>query len=171
MNQTRWYDKSFWVYLSFMCPPVALYALYRNSSWDKEKKRKFFGYALILVALQIVVIVFGPTQKEREARHVADELEANARDAAKKEKQEALAATSEAREKSIADADKERIEFLVKYRGFGAPKIMYQCGKEIGYSVGVGINATYNHLVKEAREKCEQYDWDKGKFKLLEGQQ
>jgi hypothetical protein len=48
---------------------------------------------------------------------------------------------------------------------------MYQCGKEIGYSVGVGINTTYNHLVKEAREKCEQYKWDKRKFKLLEAQQ
>lgn len=56
-------------------------------------------------------------------------------------------------------------EFYEKYKILGAPKILYQCGDEIGYSAGVGMNATYNHIVGEAKEKCS------GKFEILESQQ
>ena len=56
-------------------------------------------------------------------------------------------------------------EFYEKYKMLGAPKILYQCGDQVGYSAGVGMNATYNHIVGEAKEKCS------GKFKILESQQ
>ncbi len=56
-------------------------------------------------------------------------------------------------------------EFYEKYKLLGAPKILYQCGDSIGYSAGVGMNATYNHIVGEAKEKCSE------KFSILESQQ
>jgi hypothetical protein len=55
--------------------------------------------------------------------------------------------------------------FYEEYKLLGAPKILYQCGDQIGYSAGVGMNATYNHIVGEAKEKCNE------KFKLLDSQQ
>ncbi len=45
-------------------------------------------------------------------------------------------------------------EFYENYRKMGAPKILYQCASRIGYSVGIGINATYNKLVQDAERDC-----------------
>jgi len=56
-------------------------------------------------------------------------------------------------------------EFYEKYKLLGAPKVLYQCGDNIGYSAGVGMNATYNHIVSEAEKEC------RGKFSILESQQ
>ena len=56
-------------------------------------------------------------------------------------------------------------EFYEKYKLMGAPKILYQCGEVVGYSAGVGMNATYNHIVNDAEKKCSE------KFKILENQQ
>ncbi len=56
-------------------------------------------------------------------------------------------------------------EFYEKYKLLGAPKILYQCGDKIGYSAGVGIDATYNHIVGEAEKECRE------KFEILESQQ
>ncbi len=56
-------------------------------------------------------------------------------------------------------------EFYEKYKILGAPKILYQCGDKVGYSAGVGINATYNRIVEDARKKCDE------KFKIMESQQ
>jgi len=47
-------------------------------------------------------------------------------------------------------------EFYEKYKLLGAPKIMYQCGDSVGYSAGIGMNATYNHIVNKAKEKCSE---------------
>lgn len=57
-------------------------------------------------------------------------------------------------------------DFQKKYDELGSPKIMYQCGDVIGYSAGVGIAATYNHLVSEAKSKCGGKE-----FKILQSQQ
>lgn len=56
-------------------------------------------------------------------------------------------------------------EFYDKYKLLGAPKILYQCGEDVGYSAGVGMNATYNHIVGEAEKGCSE------KFEILESQQ
>ena len=56
-------------------------------------------------------------------------------------------------------------EFWEKYQQLGAPKILYQCGDQIGYSAGVGVAATYNHIVQEAEKGCRE------KFKILKSQQ
>lgn len=56
-------------------------------------------------------------------------------------------------------------EFYEKYKLLGAPKILYQCGETVGYSAGVGMNATYNHIVREAQKECSET------FKILESQQ
>ena len=57
-------------------------------------------------------------------------------------------------------------EFWNKYKDLGAPKILYQCGNEIGYSAGIGMGATYNKLVSDAKDSCL---WEK--FKILHSQQ
>lgn len=57
-------------------------------------------------------------------------------------------------------------EFYEKYAKMGAPKILYQCASRIGYSVGIGINATYNKLVQDAERDCADDD-----FKILASKQ
>ena len=57
-------------------------------------------------------------------------------------------------------------EFYEKYAKMGAPKILYQCAGRIGYSVGLGINATYNKLVQDAERDCADDD-----FKILASKQ
>ena len=57
-------------------------------------------------------------------------------------------------------------EFYEKYAKMGAPKILYQCAGRIGYSVGIGINATYNKLVQDAERDCADDD-----FKILASKQ
>ena len=56
-------------------------------------------------------------------------------------------------------------EFYEKYKQLGAPKILYQCNDEVGYTAGVGIHATYNKILKDAKVGC----WKK--FKVLESKQ
>lgn len=58
--------------------------------------------------------------------------------------------------------------FYEDYKILGAPKILYQCGNEVGYSAGEGMGATYNRLVGKAKEECQSSD---KKFKILESQQ
>jgi hypothetical protein len=57
-------------------------------------------------------------------------------------------------------------DFYEKYAKMGAPKILYQCASRIGYSVGIGINATYNKLVQDAERDCADDD-----FKILASKQ
>ena len=57
-------------------------------------------------------------------------------------------------------------EFYEKYAKMGAPKILYQCASRIGYSVGIGINATYNKLVQDAERDCADDN-----FKILASKQ
>jgi hypothetical protein len=57
-------------------------------------------------------------------------------------------------------------EFYEKYAKMGAPKILYQCAGRIGYSVGIGINATYNKLIQDAERDCADDD-----FKILASKQ
>jgi predicted RNA-binding Zn-ribbon protein involved in translation (DUF1610 family) len=57
-------------------------------------------------------------------------------------------------------------DFQKEYDELGSPKIMYQCGDDIAYSAGVGIAATYNHLVDEAKRKCGGKE-----FKILQSKQ
>ncbi len=57
-------------------------------------------------------------------------------------------------------------EFYEEYAKMGAPKILYQCASRIGYSVGIGINATYNKLVQDAERDCAEDD-----FKILASKQ
>lgn len=57
-------------------------------------------------------------------------------------------------------------EFYEKYTKMGAPKILFQCANRIGYSVGIGINATYNKLVQDAERDCDDDD-----FKILQSKE
>lgn len=57
-------------------------------------------------------------------------------------------------------------KFWGEYKDLGAPKVMYQCGDEVGYSAGVGMNATYNRLVSKAKDSCRFRE-----FKILHSQQ
>lgn len=57
-------------------------------------------------------------------------------------------------------------DFYEKYNKMGAPKFLYQCGDEIGYSAGVGLAATYNKLLEDAEIQCKPK-----KLKILKYQQ
>ena len=57
-------------------------------------------------------------------------------------------------------------DFYEKYKNKGAPKILYQCGDEIGYSAGIGLAATYNKLLESAEVDCGSK-----KLIILESQQ
>ncbi|MCA1978568.1 MAG: hypothetical protein LDL19_04960 [Thiobacillus sp.] len=59
-------------------------------------------------------------------------------------------------------------EFYDEYKILGAPKILYQCGEQIGYSAGTGMGSTYNHIVTEAKKECESSEKE---FEILESQQ
>jgi len=54
--------------------------------------------------------------------------------------------------------------FRQEYSNLGAPKILYVCDGKTGFSAGVGMNATYNHIVMEAKRGC-------GDFRIVESQQ
>ena len=56
-------------------------------------------------------------------------------------------------------------EFYEKYQKMGAPKILYRCNDSVGYSVGIGFNATFNKLVKDAERDCTR------DFKILESKE
>ena len=56
-------------------------------------------------------------------------------------------------------------EFYEKYKKMGAPKILYRCNDRIGYSAGIGFNATYNKLLKDAEQDCAR------DFKILESKE
>jgi hypothetical protein len=76
----------------------------------------------------------------------------------------------------ISDAD------YAKYKEYGAPKILYSCttpgkleydpkekgskiGKpetSVGYTAGIGVGATYNKLLGDAKKECN------GEFKVLD---
>lgn len=159
MNETHWYEKTHWIYLSLLCPPVCLYALYKNTTWEPKERRKYIGYAAILLVLQIVGMLFGPGPEERNWFGIGPE-ERSSRQAA-----------TESKGSVSSDNAKHNNQFFQKYDSFGAPKILYQCGNDIGYSVGVGMNATYNRLIKDAREECESFSWKKGTFRILKSQQ
>lgn len=58
-------------------------------------------------------------------------------------------------------------EFYEKYKKMGAPKILYQCDSQVGYTAGVGIAATYNKILQDAEAECGS----PGKFKVLESKQ